>query len=511
MLTLTSIGEQPAELVDQALGQLISAISSVRQLQQLVVHAPLGPAAQVSLGAATQFTDITLVGQLGSTSSAWPGPDLHALTNLKHLDMIMSEGGVPPCSHLPSSLEALECKLEGLEGTAWLNSLEACPGLRTLKVEQHFTQEQLQLPSQDASSSSAAASVLDVAAQHVPGLVALTVRGRRRYNGQPLQRVRNPKTGQLDEPQLRLQPSHAAAQLTQLQRLELQDFACLDITTHQQWRTLSRMASLKVLAGVYIECRPPQGVQLQQLEQLSADVWLSGTGGALLLAACPALRRVCLGVIPKAEQTKCSSGSNSSSSGGGCGGTIGPGGTGSHSNTAAATGVAAAARPVLVQHGTLRQVDINYKEGMTAPAAAAHFAAAAPALAGIHTLGLACPQSNDALPTLPDLAGLTALTKLTLAGVDNSGCVQEEDLLLALQPLRNSLQELSLSKFPLVSPRVVLGLQGLLPALQQVSMSACGRLVTGYMECRGVCRSEEEQLQLLRRFLRPKVVWQEWA
>jgi hypothetical protein len=80
-------------------------------------------------------------------------------------------------------------------------------------------------------------------------------------------------------------------------------------------------------------------------------------------------------------------------------------------------------------------------------------------------------------------------------------CVQDEDLLLALQPVSGTLKELAIKSMPLVSPRVVLVLQHTMPALQSVVFDMCVQLTPPLME--GQCRGNAEQLVLLRGLLRP--------
>jgi hypothetical protein len=168
-----------------------------------------------------------------------------------------------------------------------------------------------------------------------------------------------------------------------------------------------------------------------------------------------------------------------------------------------------------------------YKWGTTAEAAAAHFAATAPALAALPDLDLEWPQS-DTSPHLPDFGRLTALTSLSLAGASSGGCVEEEDLLRALQPLSATLKELWLSHHSRITPHAALGLQGVLPALQRLAFKGRGHQdrVLGYSslaeaeeEGPGYSSSEEgeepeqqqqqeeeeeeEELQLLKSQLRP--------
>jgi hypothetical protein len=253
------------------------------------------------------------------------------------------------------------------------------------------------------------------------------------------------------------------------------------------------MSSLKRVTGVHIQCRPPEGLQLPRLEKLVGSVYLSGADTGRLLAACPYLGVVVLEVVPReGQQTSSGAGAGSSS-------------TSNRRSSAAAAAAAAAATPALSLHDSLSLVTLNYRKGTAAQAAAAHFAAAAPVLGSIDSLDLTWPQSKSrsSRPHLPRLAALRALTQLSLEAVGEGGCVLEEDMLVALQPLNRTLEEVSLKNFPLVTPRLVLALQGVLPALQVVKMCGCGRLVPRGVKEQG--REEEDQLDLLQRFVRPKL------
>jgi hypothetical protein len=119
---------------------------------------------------------------------------------------------------------------------------------------------------------------------------------------------------------------------------------------------------------------------------------------------------------------------------------------------------------------------MSYGGNVTAEAAAAHFAAGAPALARLRHLSLTWPQSSTTSAHLPDLGALTALTSLSFSSQGQAGCVKEEDLVLALQPVSRTLRELRLRRLPLVTPRTVVMLQGVLPFLQGCVFEACGCL-----------------------------------
>lgn len=472
---------QPSALdwvqADQYAGNALSSLSSLKQLRDLYVGAPLGPCSISNIGAATQLTLLEL--GKGSCGLHAPPTDLSALSTLTNLHLLACEvrgGPLPPAatasgaSCFPGNLKELVLRLYSPEGAYWLCHLGGCPHLQELTVQyEHGNQH----------PSAAPAAVVALAAQSTPGLTSLAFNSTVLVDWDahlPLLPAA--------EAEAAWHPNPALASLQRLQHLDIDHDLPLRIGTADEWRWFGSLGALRKVHGLEIDCAMPEGVQLQRLEWLESGVRLSGTDTRRLLAACPVLDSVSLYIVPQPEQPS-----------------VAP--------TPPAAGAGAAAAAAGGAHGALQSAEFTYADGTDACDAAAHFAAVLPALASVPRLSLDWTESSTTSPHLPDLGGLTALTSLCLRGQGGVMCVQDEDLLLALQPVSGTLKELAIKSMPLVSPRVVLVLQHTMPALQSVVFDMCARLTPLTME--GQCRRNDEQLVLLRGLLRPgmtlKVDW----
>lgn len=111
-----------------------------------------------------------------------------------------------------------------------------------------------------------------------------------------------------------------------------------------------------------------------------------------------------------------------------------------------------------------------------------HFAAVAPALAGLRELTLAWPTHRGHLLVVPDLSPLTRLETLNLHGefVWDEGVFEEPDgvydphqqVVTMLLPVRATLQDLELAHVREVTPRVALLLQDSFPRLRSIHLAA---------------------------------------
>jgi hypothetical protein len=137
-------------------------------------------------------------------------------------------------------------------------------------------------------------------------------------------------------------------------------------------------------------------------------------------------------------------------------------------------------------------------EAPSAAAVAAHCAAFLPVLGQVADLSLLASMKGEEGPWLPSLDHLTGLTRLRLGSFDPEHSLQVEDLVGLLQPVKQQLQELRLSKFASINPRVVLALQHELGALRELWLEGVGLLATADDP-----RSEEQLLLQLQRCVRP--------
>jgi hypothetical protein len=275
----------------------------------------------------------------------------------------------------------------------------------------------------------------------------------------------------LDEPYWR--PDAALAALTGLEQLSADGH--LHVGTVEQWECLAQLPGLTKLADIEIEgtllpwpAASPQEQQHQQqlrplavVEMENCSIGMGGYGIGQVLLACPQLQRVDL--------------------------------------WANGWGVPPLAGTPLPCHPTLKVLAlVCYHWHGAGPAA--QFADLAPVLASVEELRLRFPfdSSNDSYPSpcLPSMVALTALTSLVLEcchpryGPAVAG-VYLEDVASMLSCV-TQLQRLTISDAPLITPRAVLTLQYMLPKLQHVQLSRCGRLAS----LDGPLQQQVQQVQL---------------
>jgi hypothetical protein len=285
-------------------------------------------------------------------------------------------------------------------------------------------------------------------------------------------------------------PDAALAALTGLECLSASQL--LSVQAAEDWQHLAQLTALSKLEQAVFVYAPPQlplhqqpGPCLAVLELEGCNVRLGGPEAARLLLACPTLLRATL------SMERC------------------------------AASLALALPPAgvpLPPHPTLRVLNICDWSTACEGAAAVHFAALAPVLAGLQELRLhAWPQGRgSAAPQLPDLSACAALTSLTLscsASVWSRALVsQQEDFLAMLAPLVQ-LQRLEVVAAPGLNARAVVPLQHMLPQLQHVQLRGCDKLqpvvLSVFAEEVGQEQQAAEAAQLLakvQRLLRPGLV-----
>jgi hypothetical protein len=480
-------------MADQQLSNLLKGLRSLPRLRALEVEAYLGPCSISSVGAVTQLTFLELSGDDNMDTAP---KDLSPLRGLSNLVALTSEFDITPVhpaavpgggSCLPSSLQVLKCRLTIPEDVNWLHHLGGCPALQTVLLTYQPSPGQHAMPTVEY--------VVELTARHAPGLHTLDFVPDAPWSNNGAvnvfcsDHVSLPPAPTAAQSPRWWQPSQALAALTRLQQLRAYGSDPLYISTAADWHILGRLAALQSASGVHISCRPPSGLRLHKLEYLLGVVQLFGTDTRLVLAACPALRTIHLHVEPEEDQQ-----------------VEGHGEGVSYGTAAAAAGggddVAASAVP----SNALRYAELAFEPAgtMKPEAAAAHFAAVAPALAGVLRLALHWPRSSTAAPHLPELGRLTALTQLHMSSwpitwTDHLEHVPADDLLVMLQPLKPTLRVLCLTGFKSIPLGMVLVLQDMLPALQYVCMHHCDGCV---WERWPLSPEEKVQLQQLKACLR---------
>jgi hypothetical protein len=259
----------------------------------------------------------------------------------------------------------------------------------------------------------------------------------------------------------------------------------LAIRDQADWQHLAQASALTSLGSVRIMCVPElqPGTTLRLLQLSGAQVALGGYGVGRLLLACPLLQSAVIFV----------------------------------------TASAVSAGGPLVPHPSLQKFCLRGTNKWGNPAAAAEqFAALAPVLSrvsGLDIQGWPLGSSSEVL-VMPDLSPCTAVTALVFAGrVGEHRQVlpmEQEAILLMVAPLKQ-LQQLEVTNAPRVNARIALGLQSLLPQLQDIDLVECGRLLpaepsSGYdsddsdeEESEQETRARQQVLQLLRSDLKVMV------
>jgi hypothetical protein len=211
------------------------------------------------------------------------------------------------------------------------------------------------------------------------------------------------------------------------------------------WQHLAQLRALTSLQEVVFYCTPLAGVTLAVLD-LHCDVSISGYDLGVVLLACPALQRAFIGIMEPA--------------------------------------LAMAQQPGSVKlwaHPTLQKFALfQYSYDHQAP----YFASLAPVLAKVpvpNTGPWAERCMDHAGSGLPDLSCCTSATQLMFECMTDSGggtCPRMEDYLQLLRP-PVMLQRLKMYFVTGFTARGMLALQDMLPQLEHVYLSGCGKLVPG--------------------------------
>jgi hypothetical protein len=267
---------------------------------------------------------------------------------------------------------------------------------------------------------------------------------------------------------------HPDGNLAALPLLEELHADSLCLSGQADWQVLAQMRALTRLEWAHVGCQPPPGVSLALVEMHSMSISCTGHALGVALSACPGLQHAGFTTVadplPVSEPAACIR---------------------------------------LGSHPRLKQFKLDY-ESSSLPAP--HFAEVAPVLGGVSHLDLeweACSSSATG-SGLPDLSMCTALTGLefTVYEVGPHQLLaqpQMEDHLLMLAPLLQ-LQRLVMWFVKGWTPRDVLVLQHMLPQLQHVELSSCGKLVPvadGDPEAQQQMQGEEQVLAKVQRLLRP--------
>jgi hypothetical protein len=255
----------------------------------------------------------------------------------------------------------------------------------------------------------------------------------------------------------------------------------LSIRTEEHWQHLAQLRALTRLARVdwrWVPQQQPAATSLRLLDLQDCEAYLGGYDLGLLLLACPQLQQAHASI---------------------------------NGHGAAEEGDT---RPRLGPHPTLEDLHLNWCNAWgnddDAAAAAAEFAALAPVIRSVPDITLmGWPRFGDVQPWcgLPNLGPCTGLTALVF-GVHHEGGVEsdagQEDFLLMLAPLVQ-LQYLKVYAARCLNARVVGWLQHMLPQLEHVKLSVCGRLLpwaaAGNAQQQGQQQQQQQQEQEEERVL----------
>jgi hypothetical protein len=452
--------------IDARMGTVIGAVpATLPNLGSMYLHVPaFGAHCARNLAGLVQLTAICVQPSTGdpveSTAATADLTPLSRLTNLRELQLcgpppVQPAAGVNGPFSLPSSLTRLVWE-KGVNRRAvigcWVTHLAACPGLQELVVTYKRREH----------SSAHPAVLVPILAQHNRHLRMLDFcNGHSHFNAWDL-----PVAGLQDPiaPTVWC-PDAALAALTGLENLAPAADPRLTVNTAAGWQHLAQMSALTGLGDVDFSITPSQlaGTALPVVSLGCAVALGSLTVGELLLA-CPWLQRACVWIVGD-----------------------GPPALPSPPDVAL---------PQLPNLQSLALFCCN-RWGHTA---AAHFAQVAPLLSGVTSLQLSnWPHSSSSSSSssnsssrrgcggggesgaggiqLPDLSPCTVLSKLVFSLEAVPGAtLEQEDVMSMLAPLMQ-LQHLELERAHGLKASVVVTLQHMLPQLQFMQLSDCGRLL----------------------------------
>jgi hypothetical protein len=404
---------------------------------------------------------------------------LPALGGMGSLEELLVDGSTAPpptaaaaagsCG-LPSSL--LRLQVEGGAAGGWLQHLPAAPRLTELQYEYDSEQH----------TSTHPAAVLQLSARHTPHLCVLTCQQESTTSNSSNSRGNGGSSGgsssgsgssdggssssssssyddsdqeevyllQLPPPEQQRPPSGPPlAALTFLRHLSAAHYLC--VRSAADWQALGHLTALSSLQGIVVYQAPPQAWQHSRVKQLA--VALQGVGGeqaARVLLAFPSLQQAQVSVWRPPSRQQPARGAAASSS---------------------------------QQQGMQRVLSLlsslqleypgsSYEGGMCPAAHAAPILAAA---RGVNDLVFEgeC-ERQDGPPLLPDLSGVTSVTRLRFGrSQEGDQAAAEEDVVAMVQPLAPTLRVLELSGMRRISPNAATQLQGVLPRLKRLVFSGC--------------------------------------
>jgi hypothetical protein len=260
----------------------------------------------------------------------------------------------------------------------------------------------------------------------------------------------------------RWQPDASLAALKGLQHLSGEEV--LYIRQQADWQHLAQARALSTLGAVVISSVPElqAGSTLVLLELEDAEVEMGGYDVGRLLLACSLLQHASIVITGAAP-------------------------------------LGAGAR--LPPHPALEVFSIRGCDGWGKSAVAAdQFAGLAPVLGSVSDVDIMqWPLGSREEPlVMPDLSPCTALTSLAFEGNPRQRSrevpLEQEHILSMVGPLKQ-LQRLEVTNAPRVNARIALGLQLLLPQLQQLDLNDCGRLLPVAASSSDSSDSEEDELQ----------------
>jgi hypothetical protein len=342
---------------------------------------------------------------------------------------------------LPPGLVRLQ--VEGGAAGGWLQHLPAAPHLTELAYAYDSEQH----------ASTHPAAVLKLAASRTPHLRALTClrpSSSSSGSGDLEQQEGAPGDQQLPPPETQqLLPSGVTlAALTSLRHLNAGGYLC--VSRAADWQALGHLTALSSLQGIMVCQAPPYAWRLKHVQQLAVVVeGMDGGSAARVLLGFPSVKqaRVCVLGAPPEQQPA----------------------TGAAEGSNEQQGVP----PVLSLLSSLQLEYPGRYEGGMCPAV--HAAPLLSAARGVEDLCFEgeC-ERQDSPPLLPDLGGVTSVTRLRF-GRSGAGTqrVTAEDLAAMVQPLGRTLRVLELSSMRGLGPEAVLPLQEVLPRLKQVVMDEC--------------------------------------
>jgi hypothetical protein len=475
--------------IDARMGTVIGAVpATLPNLGSMYLHVPaFGAHCARNLAGLVQLTAICVQPSTGdpveSTAATADLTPLSRLTNLRELQLcgpppVQPAAGVNGPFSLPSSLTRLVWA-KGVNRHAvigcWVTHLAACPGLQELVVT--YTHRE--------HSSAHPALLVPILAQHNRHLRSLSFD----QGGAFFCAWDAPVAGLLDRTTPPVWcPDAALAALTGLESLVAAAGPSLFIESAAAWQHLTQLCALTRLTGACVRVAASQlEGALPALVDLACGVFLTGRGLGELLLACPQLVRAVIQVFGQGLP-------------------------------------ASPAVMPLRQHASLKLLGVCWCS-LWGAAAAAHSDQLAPVLSGVACLHLrnwpriSDPDTGSCM--LPDLSQCTALNVLELGLNAEGPSLEQEDILLMLEPA-TQLRQLIVWNARELTARAVVPLQYMLPQLQCVVLRQCGqvrpdpaRTPLQQQQEEGVAAAQAEQhqdrlaqqlLATVRRQLRPDLV-----